>query len=206
MITASELADLKKRAEELRKLVHHSGLTYRPLHSDFTFACKNWLKDRDSQFWSRTSIRCLCAAIEATLFSFRQMARQMAPLSKIEFEPEEQEILCGRKIVNGVETKRPKYLSPSDSIKESFRLFGKALGATVVVDYGVQGFADLCMTFEIRNRLMHPKSPFDVQVDRKDIDTADRAILWFNRTYQGVIDQCQKHVNENVAKLMEKNS
>ena len=45
-----------------------------------------WRLDETSQFWSRTTIRCLCAAIEATLFSFRKMAEQMAPLSGFNFQ------------------------------------------------------------------------------------------------------------------------
>jgi hypothetical protein len=94
--------------------------------------------------------------------------------------------------------KDPKWLSSSDSVKESFRLFAKAVECPTVVNYGEAGFADLCETFKVRNRLMHPKGPFDIQVSVQDMDTADRAIVWFNKSFTGVIDQCRDHVRKNV--------
>jgi len=198
----SEAADLFDKRTELLKLSRHSGLTYLPLHSDVTYAIKQWQKD-PSQFWSRTSIRCLCAAVEATLFSFRRMAEGMMILSGIQFDPKETEILTETRIVeiNGVQTTKPKFLPFADSIKESFRLFAKAAGTTVTVDYGDQSFLDLRKTFEIRNRLMHPKQPFDVQVSAEDINTAERGIIWFNKAYSSVIDQCHAHFGRNIENM-----
>jgi hypothetical protein len=98
--------ELKKKAVELAKLVRHCGLTCRPLGTDLTFAVKEWQKDRKCQFWSRTALRCLCAAIEATLFNFRVMAEKMGALAKVQFDPKEVEILSGFQIKNGVQ--RPK--------------------------------------------------------------------------------------------------
>ena len=190
----SEAEDLLDKATELLKLVRLSGLTYLPLHSDVTYAIKQWQSD-PSQFWSRTSIRCLCAAVEATLFAFRKMAEKMTVLSGIQFDSKEMEILSEKKI-NGSR----KYLPFPDAIKESFRLFAKAAGTTVTVDYGDK-FLDLCNTFEVRNRLMHPKKPFDVEVNTGNIEAAERGIIWFNKTYMSVIDQCHAHFSKNIANL-----
>jgi hypothetical protein len=204
MATEKESEKLLKKAEQLRKLVNYSGLTYQPLHADFAFACKQWRLDKSSQFWSRTVIRCLCAAVEATLFSFRKMAEQMATLANVQFTADEIEILSERRIIekNGIQTARPKYLPFSDAAKESFKLFAKAVGATISVNYD-SGFADLCTTFEVRNRLMHPKKPFDVEVNLNDIQTAERGVHWFNKSFVGVIDQCQEHIGRNVAHQIE---
>jgi hypothetical protein len=199
MAKPNESEELMVKAEQLRKLVSLSGLNYHPLHSDLAFASKQWRLDRSSQFWSRTVIRCLCAAVEATLFSFRKMAEQMSTLKNIQFTAEEIEILSEKRIVekNGIQTTRPKYLPFPDASKESFRLFGKAVGATVTIDYDA-GFTDLCATFEVRNRLMHPKKPFDVEVNANDINTAERGIHWFNKAYTGVIHQCQTHIGQTI--------
>ncbi|MEI9960658.1 MAG: hypothetical protein WDM76_05865 [Limisphaerales bacterium] len=107
----------------------------------------------------------------------------MIILSGIQFDLKEVEILTEKRIVkqNGIQTTRPKYLSFPDSVKESFRLFAKAAGTITTVDYG-NNFSDLCKTFEVRNRLMHPKQPFDVQISSEDINTADREIIWFDKT------------------------
>jgi hypothetical protein len=59
------------------------------------------------------------------------MAEQAAGVSKppIQFDPEELEILSEKQMRNGI--LRPKFLSPPDAVKESFRLFAKAIGTTV---------------------------------------------------------------------------
>jgi hypothetical protein len=198
LMKKSEAVDLFDKQTELLKLVRHIGLTYLPLRSDVTYAVKQWQND-PSQFWSRTSIRCICAAVEAKLFAFRKMAEKMVILSRIEFEPKEIEILTEKRVVevNGIQTTRPKFLPFPDSLKESFRLFAKAAGTTVIVDYGDK-FTDLCKTFEVRNRLMHPKQPFDVQVSTEDINTADRGIIWFDKTSTSVTDQCHAHFGRNI--------
>lgn len=197
----SEAADLFDKAAELQKLNRHIGLTYLPLHSDVTYAIKQWQLDR-SQFWSRTSIRCVCAAVEAKLFAFRKMAEKMVILSGLEFDSKDIEVLSEKRIVekNGVQTTRPKFLPFPDSIKESFRLFAKAAGTTASVDYG-GNFLDICKTFEVRNRLMHPKQPFDVQVSAEDINTAERGIIWFDKICTSVTDQCHAHFGRNIEDL-----
>jgi hypothetical protein len=201
MSKSDESKELMKRVAELKKRINFYALTCRPLHSDFNYAIKQWQHDRTSQFWSRTAIRCLCAAIEATLFSFRTMAEQAAGVSNIQFDPKELEILSEKQIRNGVQ--RTKFLSPPDAVKESFRLFAKAIGTTVTVDYG-NGFSDLCATFKVRDRLMHPKKPFDVEVNVENIETADRGIAWFNKAYTDVFNQCQAQIAQNIESILKR--
>jgi hypothetical protein len=192
--------DLRKMEAALGKLIRHSSLTMLPLEADWNETIKRWQQGRKSQFWSRMAIRCLCAAIEARLFIFRKMAEKMAPLGGMQFEPDETEILTEERIVvrNGVQTKQPKRLPFPESVKESFRLFVKATGATLKINYGVAGYSALCKTFEVRNRLMHPKSPFDVEVKGQDVETAEQGILWFNKTYIDMVDRCQTHLDQTV--------
>jgi hypothetical protein len=192
--------ELTERHQALLKLVKRASMTMRPLEADWKETIIQWQKDKNSQFWSRMAIRCLCAAIEARLFAFRKMAEQMAPLSNIQFEIGESETLAEERIVcqQGVPAKRPKFLPFPDAVKESFRLFAKAVGITADVDYGGVGYEALRKTFEVRNRLMHPKTPFDVEVNQMDIATADQGVLWFNVTYVKVIDSCQKKLNQDM--------
>jgi hypothetical protein len=133
------------------------------------------------------------------------MAERMATVSGVQFDKDELEILIEQRTVkgpNGVQVVRPKFLPFPESVKETFRLFAKSVGATLKIDYGVQGFSKLCDTFSIRNRLMHPKQPFDVQVDAKNIDTANEGIAWFNQTHHEVIDQCHSHLANNIATML----
>ena len=196
----SIIDDLQKKEKALQNLIRLGSLTVLPLHADFNHASSQWRRDRSSQFWARTTIRCLCAAIEATLFSFRKIVEDIAPLSSVQFSTDEIEILSEKRTVvqGGIRTKRPKFLPPAGAVKETFRLFAKAVGTVATVDYG-SGFSDFCGTFEVRNRLMHPKTPFDVAVEPKDINMADRGITWFNQTYMKVADQCEAHLAKVIA-------
>lgn len=205
MSKPTSLAGLEKQHAELQRLINRSSLTIDPLVSDFSHAVGQWRQDRTSQFWSRTAIRCLCAAVEARLFTFRKMAEEMALVSGVQFNREEVEILTEQKASigpKGILTTRPGFIPFPDSVKESFRLFGKAVGATITIDYGVAGFSMLCKTFEVRNRLMHPKQPFDVQVSTQDVDTADHGIGWFSDAYGKVMEECHAHIGHTIAAMM----
>ncbi|HEY5344756.1 MAG TPA: hypothetical protein VIK62_00260 [Verrucomicrobiae bacterium] len=199
MKKSAENEELLNKAAELQKLMSFYELTCYPLHSDFNYAVKQWQLDRTSQFWSRTSIRCLCATVEATLFSFRKIAEKIGEAAKIQFDLEEIEILSEKQTRNGFE--RPKFLSPSNALKESFRLFGKSTGTNLNIDYG-NGFPELCETFNVRNRLMHPKMPFDIAVNTKDIETADIGIAWFNKTCADIFHQCQAQIGQNIKNII----
>ena len=151
------------------------------------------------------AIRCLCAAIEARLFTFRKMAEKDALVTGVTFDPKEIEILTEQRITvtNGVQMNKPRFLPFSDSVKESLRLFAKAAGVTAKIDCGGVGYMALCRTFEVRNRLMHPKTPFDVEVNVRDIDAANQGIEWFNQECSRVIDECQAHCNQSFQKAIQ---
>jgi hypothetical protein len=201
----AEVATLLKKEQELQKLINLSALTLRPLHADFNYAVSEWRASNKSQFWARTSIRCMCAVIEAALFTLRKMAEQLAVVNDVQFERKEAELLAEKRIVkgNGVEKVRPLFLPFRESVIQSFRLFGKALGVRIVIDFG-NGFDALCATFEVRNRLMHPKNPFSVEVRESDIQTADIAIAWFNITHLDVVAQSQSQIGTRVNELRKK--
>ena len=170
-------------------------LVIEPLDSDYNRAIEHWRKDTSSQFWSRTVIRCLCADIEARLFVLRKMAEKLATASGVKFGADELEILSEQRIVTkkGVQNTKRKWLPLPDSVKESFRLFAKGMGAPLAIDYGLKGYSDLCNLFETRNRLMHPKTTFDVAVNPQNVETANQGIHWFNETCAEVFRQCTAH-------------
>jgi hypothetical protein len=197
-----QLEQVKAQAAKFRKVVRSAELTTAPLVSDSVEAMKQCKQNPESQFWPRTVIRCLCATIEAQLFTFRKMAEQMGCLSgQNPFTKDEEEILAEQRItiVNGVRISKPKWLRFPDSVTETFRLFGKANGARLTIDYGGTGFVDLRTTFEIRNRLMHPKQPFDVRVTEQEVETADRAMTWFTNTTMDILKTSDKHERDMMA-------
>ncbi len=191
----AETAELLNKDLELQELIKLATLTFRTLRSDFDYAVSQWCADRESQFWARTSIRCLCVAIEATLFTFRKMAEQLATLNKVQFSQKEIEILTEKRIVkeNGVETTRPNFLPIQVSVIKSFRLFAKSFGVKILIQQD-RGFVALLATFDVRNRLMHPKNVVSLEVRESDLRTADEAMAWFNKIQTEVVAQCKVQI------------
>lgn len=202
----TEHQDLWKQGEELNKLIRHKMLTLGPLDADYNLAGKFWRSDtQNRQFWSRVVLRCLCADIEARLYVFRRIALEAANLSKISLTKQERETLNEiREVVeNGNIRTKPKWLPIGDSIKESFRLFAKAVGASFTPDCSAKGFKALCDTFAVRHRLMHPKDVFAVEVRDKDVQTAEEGIHWLNQQCENLFTQCQAEVGARIAYQLE---
>ena len=181
-------------------------LTLGPLDADYNLAGKYWRSDtQNRQFWSRVVLRCLCADIEARLYVFRRTALEAENLSKISFTKQERETLNEiREVVeNGNVKAKPKWLPIGDSIKESFRLFAKAVGASFTPDCSAKGFKALCDTFAVRHRLMHPKDVFAVEVRDKDVQTAEEGIHWLNQQCENLFTQCQAEIGARITQQLE---
>jgi hypothetical protein len=181
-------ADLIQAAIGIRKLIRHMGLTMEPLERDVNFAGVQLLNDENTgkehqQFWRRMVIRCLLAATEALLWNMKHIAPKVAYVSRVQLAPEEIKI-----------TER-KFLRFPDNVKTTFLLFGKVHGVTVGPIYD-QDFDALCKTYELRNRLMHPKTPFDPNVSDPDIATAQQGLKWFLREYHELMHRCSQAVDK----------
>src|SRR4051812_46365314 len=139
-------SDVKKAlidGERLGKLIRHVFLTLAPLDADCNLAGQHWRRDKQSQFWSRFVIRCLCANIEARLYVYRSTALEMVALSKVNFAQDELDMLREERVdKNGV--KKAKWLHIRDSVKESMRLFAKAVGTPFHPDCSGKGYAAFC--------------------------------------------------------------
>jgi hypothetical protein len=181
-------ADLIKAAVEIKKLVRHMALTMEPLEHDVHFAGVQLLNDEKAgknhqQFWRRTVIRCLLAATEALLWNMKHIAPKVAYVSRVQLTPEE------------IKISETKFLRFPDNVKATFLLFGKVHGVTVKTNFDQQ-FDALCKTYSLRNRLMHPKTPFDPNVSDLDISTAQQGVKWFLREYRELMHQCSQSVDQ----------
>jgi len=197
----TEHQNLLKQGEELNKLIRQKMLTLGPLDADYNLAGKYWRSDtQNRQFWSRVVLRCLCADIEARLYVFRRIALEASNLTKISFTKQEHETLIEmREVVeNGNVRTKPKWLPIGDSIKESFRLFAKAVGASFAPDCSANGFKALCDTFTVRHRLMHPKDVFAVEIRDKDVQTAEEGIHWLNQQCENLFTQCHAEIGARI--------
>ncbi|MGA2657894.1 MAG: hypothetical protein ABSH34_10280 [Verrucomicrobiota bacterium] len=182
-------------AAEIRRLNQHMMLTILPLQADVDFATVQLVVDRKSQFWRRTVIRCGLALVEATLWNMKHILPTVATFSGVQLTPDELEMINEEKtrIKDGQPVTRPNLLPFRDNVKATFSIFAKVHGISISVDYDSE-FDALCHTYELRNRLMHPKRPFDPNVSDPDIDVAQRGAGRFNRSFQQIMKQCEQEV------------
>ncbi|MGA2178518.1 MAG: hypothetical protein ABSH15_02900 [Verrucomicrobiota bacterium] len=184
----------KKSATEMGKLIKKLTLTIAVLDSDVTFAANEWRKEPSNQFWRRTLIRCVCAQAEGTLGLLKNITPDSANFFDVNLTAKDIEVATERRAFteNGITKTKPVFLPFPENVKETFKVFTKAHATQVVIKYDEEGFGDLCNTFEVRNKLMHPKGPFDVEVRDRAIDAADRGINWFGSVLRRILAECGK--------------
>lgn len=184
----------KKSATEMAKLIKTLTLTINVLDSDVKFAADHWRMEPSNQFWRRTLIRCLSALAEGTLGLLKNITPDSAKFFDVNLSEKDIEIAteCRLHTKDGVTKTSPKFLPFPENVKETFKVFVKAHAAEVVINYENQGSRDLCSTFELRNKLMHPKGPFDVEVNDKAVDDAERGMKWLDVTLRSVLAECGK--------------
>lgn len=179
-VTAETLAKLGKVLREM-------SLTSSVLRSDVNRASEAWKAAREDQFWRRNVVRCVFAFTEALLWYLRRTTPILAEVSNVTFSEDELLLLEERRKVrrSGVDVLEPKYLRFQDGVKFTFQSVSKALGV-VNPDFGQVGFQALCKTSDLRNRIMHPKSLFDLEVTDQSIKEAQEGLAWLVSTFEQV--------------------
>ena len=183
--------------ERAVKIQRHMDLTCAPLQSDLGFASLEWQKDKGSQFWRRCVIRCLFAYVDCVLWSMKRAVPEMAGTAGVALDEDDLLLAAEQRIKNG--EKVSFYFKFQENVKESIRLFGKAFGVPVNIQYDT-GFDALCATHDVRSRLMHPKQLFDPAVSDDDMTAAKRGMDWFVREYGHVLEQCNAEIWERFGK------
>ncbi len=192
-LVADMNAEQRKKAAAHFKLHKQLLLTINVLDADLKFAAKQWRESTSNQqFWARTSIRCLCASVEGVLSVLKNVTPGTANYFDVHLSEKEIELATERRrhSKNGF-IKEIRVFSPfPERVKETFELFVKAHEADVSIEYNDAGFDDLRDTFELRNRLMHPKGVFDLEVSSQALESAIRGQRWFANVLNLVLEKC----------------
>jgi hypothetical protein len=190
-------AEKKHKANEVQKKLRQGLLqAIAVLDSDVNAARELWLKSPDLQFARRVLLRCCCASVEGTLSLLKQIAPSCADFFSVNLTASEMKILTERHtyVEDGIEKSKPAFLPLRDSVKETFKIFAKTHTISSTTDFSATGFTELCNAFELRNKLMHPKTVFDLEVNDKALDEADRGLKWFNHTLVKLLQECGEKV------------
>lgn len=189
--------ELKRKAEALNRLHRELMRTIQILSMDLRFAEQQSLKDHfNEQFWRRTTIRCVCALVEGTLSVLKSVTPETASLFQVNLTEKDIEIITElRKDKNGFH--KPAFLKPNENVKETIKLFAKAHAIKCPAKFDEKSFDDLCKTFELRNKLMHPKNSFSLEVKNEFIKTSVSGWNWLDRT----LDELLAESGRNISRL-----
>ena len=183
-------------AVSVRKGLKRLQLTIEVLDSDVRFANEQWLKNPSSQFWRRTLVRCLCALFEGTLGLLKGATIEISQAFKVALSNGDIEIVTETRsyIEQDRRKTKPAFQPFPDNVKKTFKVFLKAHGNQPAFDFDDAGFGALCETALLRNKLMHPKGPFDVEVNDQAITTAERGMRWFDDALSKIFALCGEAV------------
>jgi hypothetical protein len=189
-------AEQKKKAAAISKLNKQLLLTINVLDADVRFAADQWRKDTSNQFWRRTLVRCLCASTEGALGMLKHITPESAKFFGVSLTQRELEIAKERRelVQDGVQKTKRVFLPFADNLKETLKIIAKIHAVEITIKYEESGFKDLCDTFELRNKLMHPKGPFDLGVTDNAVDAAERGTQWFLCSLHGLLNECAKRL------------
>jgi hypothetical protein len=167
-------------------------LTINVLDADVKFAAKQWRQNTSDQFWSRTSTRCVCASVEGTLNVLKNVTPDTANCFDVHLSEKEIELATERRkyFKAGIVKEIRTFSKFPERVKETFKLFVKAHAIEVSIEYNDAGFNDLCATFDLRNKLMHPRGVFDLQVNSQAMESTIRGQRWFASVLKTVLEKC----------------
>ena len=176
------MADLYDRLEEIQDMtgiLTADVVGLRPLLGDRSMQAEVSEKEETNR---RFYVRAILALIEALVEQHKRLLLDLAQRSAITLGRGVREALCERLYVvkdNGAVVERDQYLQLQRKLRAVYRAAGEAFGYPLAVTFKDRGWASFQSAVKVRDRITHPKTFHDCQVDENALDTVDRAHEWF---------------------------
>ena len=171
------------------------------LRGDIDQAYANLEVDRESQFLRRCVVRAIFSYIEAIAecvkVEIRSAIRTGAYSGKL--TPKEQETLGSRLIV-GAEP--GKFLPLDQNIKRTFKLAAKVWDLSYRLSTDGEDFRDFLSAKSARNKLTHPRTFYDIEVNDYDMHCHTVAGVWAQNEFQRLFQERVKSIVSNLPEDM----
>jgi hypothetical protein len=142
-------------------------------------------EDIAQQRYRRAYVRAAFALVEGTVFSLKRILLEAVQVFDGSLDAGERAMLEEQEYQlqndGTVRTKRA-FLRVADNIRFTLGLGPKVFGIPVVVDYSGRGWAGLKVGIQVRNRLVHPKSPSDLEVSDEELSSVAAGVEWFKKS------------------------
>ncbi len=142
----------------------------------------------------RRYIRNVIALVEGVTAAMGRIALADAESGNTTFTPGEIAILRGLKYElndEGGVRPVPSYQKLTRTVRFSFAALAKTYDADFTLVVGGSGWRCLKSTVEVRNRLLHPKKPEDLDLSDQEMKDGATGVDWFNNEVSRLGSQVQ---------------
>jgi hypothetical protein len=183
--------EMKEQMRNLMKAKGNCDKLFAIMFSDLKHASGEMKAYPGDQFWRRTTIRTLAATLDGIVFCLKQTALATGPMNGFKFSEKELSFLS-EEVVEPTTGKKPRLPGFRENLKDTFKLFAKIHKIPCPTDFNQDGFTALCETYELRHRLVHPKSFMTFCVSDDEKQRAGEAVYWLNKEIKELLDACSR--------------
>lgn len=171
--------------DELAAKARRIDSLFYELMDDVMCATDIW-HERGDEFSHRLYVRTVFACVEGVIQVMKSAALLFDEINELPvLTPEELTLLREEEVQvgnNGKVEIQKKKISLLLNFQFAFLTYAKVKGEPVKLDKGGQGWQSLKDAIKIRNRLMHPHTPKDLQVPLKDMEIVEQGMKFFRDT------------------------
>jgi hypothetical protein len=183
--------EMQGQMRNLMKAKGNCDKLFAIMFSDLKQASGEMKAHPGDQFWRRTTIRALAATLDGIVFCLKQTALATGPMNGFKFS-EKELFFLSEEASEPIIGKKPKLPSFRENLKDTFKLFAKTNKISCPTDFNQDGFTALCETYELRHRLVHPKSYMTFCVSDQEKQRAGEAVYWLNNEIKELLDACSR--------------
>jgi len=183
--------EMQKQMRNLIKVKGNREKLFAIMFSDLKHASSEMKAHPGNQFWRRTTIRAFAATVDGIVFCLKQTALATGLMSGFKFS-EKELFFLSEEVVDPTPVKKQKLPSFRDNLKGTFKLFAKTNKISCPTDFNQDGFLALCETYELRHRLVHPKSYMTFCVSDHEEQRSGEAKKWLSKEATKLVAECRR--------------
>lgn len=177
----TEKLDFEKQLDEVS---NYAEQMHRILFLDIRDTARIVVADR-SPMNKRHFVRAVMAYIEGMTYRMKQIALCFSRLPREEITDAEKALLREVRfdLTQSGETKeKPYFLSTEENVRFAFKVTAKVFRVPFQLDTQSDGWKALQKIIKVRHRLMHPKTPQNLDISEEELSLAIQAAWWFATT------------------------
>lgn len=194
------MSDLYDRLEELQGMTRVFGGDVERLKSLLGERSVQAAVSEEQEGWRRFYIRAVFALVEAAVEQHKRLLLDLSARGIVTLAPGVSEILSEKQFFakdNGDVGQREQFLALERKLRAVYRAAAASFQRELVVNFGDGGWRSFCAAQDIRDRITHPKTFEECQVEGDDLDTVDRGHEWFRALNNEFVRVAREHRNHH---------